>query len=87
MRILTKNQKEELKQKLKKLTDCNHHNEARLLISKELMLPELYNFYRDCTVITDETNQPEDIRKQWFDKRYVADKFLWTIAPEFYECF
>jgi hypothetical protein len=51
------------------------------------MLPELYNFYRDCTVITDETNQPEDIRKQWFDKRYVADKFLWTIAPEFYECF
>jgi hypothetical protein len=87
MKILTENQKEDLKYKLHKLTDLNLHNEARLLITKELMLIDLHNFYCDCMVMLDETDQEEKIRRQWFDKRYVADQFLWTIAPCFKECF
>jgi len=51
MRILPNWEKQELKQKLKNLTDKNQHNESRLLLTKELMLSELYNFYCDCIVI------------------------------------
>tara|TARA_R110000803_G_scaffold140335_2_gene206865 strand:- start:211 stop:471 length:261 start_codon:yes stop_codon:yes gene_type:complete len=86
MRILTDWEKQELKNKLKNLTDNNQHNESRLLLTKELMLNDLYNFYCDCSFILDETNQ-EEIRQEWFKKRYIADKFLWTIASEYYDCF
>jgi hypothetical protein len=86
MRILKDCEKKELKNKLKNLTDKNQHNESRLLLAKELILNDLYNFYCDCTFILDETNQ-EEIRQEWFKKRYIADKFLWTIAPEYYNCF
>ena len=51
------------------------------------MLSELYNFYCDCIVILDETNQEEEVRQEWFKKRAIADKFLWTIAPDYYHCF
>ena len=87
MRILIDWEKQELKNKLKNLTDKNQHNESRLLLTKELMLNDLYNFYCDCTVILDETNQEEETRQEWFKKRYIADKFLWTIASEYYNCF
>ena len=86
MRILTDWEKQELKNKLKNLTDNNQHNESRLLLTKELMLNDLYNFYCDCSFILDETNQ-EEVRQEWFKKRYIADKFLWTIASEYYNCF
>jgi hypothetical protein len=86
MRILKDCENKELKNKLKNLTDKNQHNESRLLLTKELMLNDLYNFYCDCTFILDETNQ-EETRQEWFKKRYIADKFLWTIAPEYYDCF
>ena len=86
MRILKDCENKELKNKLKNLTDKNQHNESRLLLTKELMLNDLYNFYCDCTFILDETNQ-EEIRQEWFKKRYIADKFLWTIASEYYNCF
>ena len=68
MRILPNWEKQELKQKLKDLTDKNQHNESRLLLTKELMLSELYNFYCDCIVILDETNQEEEVRQEWFKK-------------------
>ena len=87
MRILKDCEKQELKNKLKSLTDKNQHNESRLLLTKELMLNDLYNFYCDCTVILDETNQEEEIRQEWFKKRYIADKFLWTITSEYCDCF
>ena len=86
MRILKDWEKQELRNKLKNLTDKNQHNESRLLLTKELMLNDLYNFYCDCTFILDETNQ-EETRQEWFKKRYIADKFLWTIASEYYDCF
>ncbi len=87
MRILPNYEKQELINKLKNLTDKNQHNESRLLLTKELMLSELYNFYCDCIVILDETNQEEEVRQEWFKKRAIADKFLWTIAQDYYNCF
>ena len=86
MRILKDCEKQELKNKLKNLTEDNQHNESRLLLTKELMLNDLYNFYWYCTFILDETNQ-EEIRQEWFKKRYIADKFLWTITSEYCDCF
>ena len=76
-----------LKDKLLVLTENNNHNESRLLLTKELMLNDLYNFYCDCIVILDETEQSEEVRQEWFKKRYIADKVLWTIAPAYYNCF
>ncbi len=87
MRILTNWEKQELKDKLLVLTENNNHNESRLLLTKELMLNDLYEFYRNCVVLLDETDQEEEIRQEWFKKRAIADKFLWTIAPEYYNCF
>ena len=87
MRILANWEKQELKDKLLVLTDNNNHNESRLLLTKELMLNELYEFYCDCIVILDETEQDEETRQEWFKKRAIADKFLWTIAPDYYHCF
>jgi hypothetical protein len=87
MRILANWEKQELKDKLLVLTENNNHNESRLLLTKELMLNDLYNFYCDCIVILDETEQSEEVRQEWFKKRYIADKFLWTIAPDYYNCF
>ena len=68
MRILPNWEKQELKQKLKDLTDNNQHNESRLLLTKELMLNELYNFYCDCIVILDETEEgkPALTFKNWY---------------------
>ena len=68
MRILTDWEKQELKNKLKNLTDNNRHNESRLLLTKELMLNDLYNFYCDCYVILDETNQEEETRQECLKK-------------------
>jgi hypothetical protein len=85
--ILTDLEKQELINKLKNLTDENHHNESRLLLTKELMLNDLYQFYCECAYMLDESDQEEEIRQEWLKKRAIADKFLWTIAPEYYNCF
>lgn len=89
MRILTDWEKQELINKLKNLTDENQHNESRLLLTKELMLNDLYKFYCECAFILDEIvyRAEEEIHQEWLKKRAIADKFLWTITPEYYNCF
>ena len=75
---------QEIKNKIKELTNENYHTEARLLISKELMLVDLYNEYNEINLAQ---QLVDELPEEFYQRRSAADQFLFSIASEYKELF
>ena len=84
MKTLSQNEINKLKLELSELTDINYHTEARLLLTKELMLVDLHREYNEIQISQELTDQ---LLPEYAERKYAADKFLFSIAKDFKECF
>lgn len=75
---------QEMQSEIEELTDANDHNEARLLITEELNLQDLYKEYANIALLHEvEGNLTDELN----DRRNAADKFLFSIAAEYKHLF
>lgn len=74
----------EIQTEIKELTNENYHTEARLLISKELMLVDLYNEYNEIILAQ---QLADELPEEFYQRRNAADKFLFSIASDYKELF
>ena len=74
----------EIKNEIKELTNWNHHGEARTLITKELMLVDLYKEYNEINL---EHELIGNLTNELRERRSAADAFLFSIASEYKELF
>jgi F0F1-type ATP synthase gamma subunit len=79
-----KNLSETIKNEIKELTSSNLHTEARLLISKELMLVDLYREYNEIQISQELTGE---LLSEYSERRNAADKFLFSIANQYKDLF
>ena len=74
----------EIQTEIKELTNENYHTEARLLISKELMLVDLHNEYNEINLAQ---QLVDELPEEFYQRRNAADKFLFSIASDYKELF
>tara|TARA_R110000772_G_scaffold263527_1_gene383324 strand:+ start:108 stop:350 length:243 start_codon:yes stop_codon:yes gene_type:complete len=75
---------QEVIEEIKELTFNNDHTKARLLISKELMLVDLYREYNEIDLAQQLSNE---LPEEFYERRNAADKFLFSIASQYKNLF
>ena len=75
---------EDIKNKIKELTEDNWHTEARLLITKELDLVDLNKEYNEIQISHELVGH---LLPEYSERRSFADKELFKIAPQYKHLF
>jgi hypothetical protein len=75
---------QEIQNQIKELTANNAHTEARLLITKELMLVDLHKEYNEVKLSEELAGE---LIEEYYERRNAADKFLFSIAKEYKHLF
>lgn len=80
MKILS----ETIKKEIQALTNNNQHTEARLLITRELMLVDLHKEYNEIQISQELVNE---LLPEYYSRRNAADTFLFSIANQYKHLF